>query len=65
MKWDNSEDFDIEVDDDNLVTKVRCNVCTEHMNVIRQEARTKGLRGNVLQGILKYVDGLMVHTKQI
>ena len=59
------------VDDKDNIARVRCKVCTSHINVIRQEAKRKGLRGNVLDGVLNYVDGvdgahksnIMRHTK--
>ena len=33
-------------------------MCIVHINVIRQEAKTRGLRGNVLNGVLNFVDGI-------
>ena len=56
--WENHEDFDLDVDEDRIVTKLRCKVCTVHINVIRQEAKTRGLRGNVLNGVLNFVNGI-------
>ena len=56
--WGNQEDFDVDVDVDGNVTKLRCKVCTVHINVIRQEANRRGLRGNVLNGVLNFVDGI-------
>ena len=61
----------VDVDDEGNIARVRCKVCTPHINVIRQEAKRKGLRGNVLDGVLNYVDGvdgahksnIMRHTK--
>ena len=41
--WENHEDFDLDVDEDGNVTKLRCKVCTVHINVIRVEAKTRGL----------------------
>ena len=41
--WENHEDFDLVVVEDGNVTKLRCKVCTLHINVIRQEAKTRGL----------------------
>ena len=55
--WENHKDFDVDVDDEGNIARVRCKVCTSHINVIRQEAKRKGLRGNVLDGVLNYVDG--------
>ena len=51
--WENHEDFDLDVDEDGNVTKLRCKVCTVHI-----EAKTRGLRGNVLNGVLNFVDGI-------
>ena len=56
--WGNHEDFDLDVDEDINVTKLCCKVCTVHINVIRQDAKTRGLRGNVLNGVLNFVDGI-------
>ena len=56
--WENHEDFDLDVDEDANVTKLRCKVCTVHINVIRQVANTRGLRGNVLNGVLNFVDDI-------
>ena len=56
--WENHEDFDLDVVEDANVTKLRCKVCTVHNNVIRQEAKTRGLRGNVMNGVLNFVDGI-------
>ena len=69
--WENHEDFDVDVDDEGNIARVRCKVCTSHINVICQEAKRKGLRGNVLDGVLNYVDrvdgahksNIMRHTK--
>ena len=54
--WENHEDFDVDVDDEGNIARVRCKVCTSHINVIRQEAKRKGLRGNVLTGWTEHIN---------
>ena len=58
IKWDGYEDFDAEFDDDGDVILLKCKICTVNINEIRKEAKTRNIRGNVLQGLLNFVDGV-------
>lgn len=57
-KWSCSDDFDIELDDDDNVIKVTCKICVQYLQQIRVEARARDLRGSVLDSLLKYADGV-------
>ena len=37
---------------------LKCKVCTTYLGEIRKEARKRNIRGNVLDGILNYTDGV-------
>ena len=58
MKWDGSEDFDIEIDENQDVLEVRCKICTTYLHDIRREARSRDIKGSVLKSLLNYVDGV-------
>ena len=58
FKWQNSADFDYEADENNDLSVLKCKVCTTYIGEIRKEARIRNIRGNVLDGILNYTDGV-------
>ena len=43
-------------DDDGDVILLKCKICTVNINEIRKEAKTRNIRGNVLEGLLSFVD---------
>ena len=51
-------DFDYEVDENDDLSVLKCKVCTTYLGEIRKEARIRNIRGNVLDGILNYTDGV-------
>ena len=58
LKWSKNEDFDYEVDDDDYLTILKCKICTIHLAAIRQEAKTRGIRGTALKSLLTYTEGV-------
>ena len=44
MKWDGSEDFDIEIDENQDVLEVRCKICTTYLHDIRREAKSRDIK---------------------
>ena len=58
LTWSCHADFDYEVDADNNVIKLTCKICVNNIQQIRVEAKHRGLRGSVLDSLLKYADGI-------
>ena len=58
LKWEGREDFDYEVDEDDDIVLLKCKICTVYINEIRKEAKARNIRGNVLTGLLNFVDGV-------
>lgn len=56
--WEYHDEFDVDVDESGNVVKLRCKVCTININNIRREAASRNLRGNVIKGVLNFVDGV-------
>ena len=58
IKWSCRHYFDIEVDSNDNVTRVTCNICTLYLPQIRAEARGKKFHGTVSELLLKSAVGL-------
>ena len=58
LKWKGREDFDYEVDEDDNIVLLKYKICTMYINEIRKEGKARNIRGNVLTGLLNFVDGV-------
>ena len=58
LKWDCSDDFIADFDTDGDVTLLQCKICRKYTAKIRTVARSRNLRGQVLDSILSYVNGV-------
>ena len=54
-KWAFAGDFTVEADDLGIIRRLTCNVCTEHEEVIMEEARRRKMRKLVIDGMCKYI----------
>ena len=66
QKWDCHNDFEAEVDDDNCISKLKCKICYTYASQIKEEARKRGLRGQVLSSVLSYAEGVTyIHKNNV
>ena len=66
MKWECNEDFTYECDEEKRITMLKCTICTKYISAIRQEARFRNLSGQVMKGLLSYVDGVTyIHKSNV
>ena len=66
QKWDSHSDFEVEVDDFNCVSSVKCKICYTYASQIKEEARKRGLRGQVLSSLVSYAEGVTyIHKNNV
>ena len=59
QKWDNHSDFEVEVDDVSCVSSIKCKICYIYASQIKEEARKRGIRGQVLASLVSYAEGVI------
>lgn len=65
-KWTFSKHFEVDVDEDKIVTKIKCVTCLNKWEEIKQEAKRRNLRGQVLNNVKQYIDGVnYVHKANV
>ena len=57
-KWDFGEDFQYAVDGDGYVTNLKCKVCYKYLSQIKEQARCRKLRGQIVKGLESYTIGV-------
>ena len=62
-KWPWFEEFVYDLDDEGLITNVRCLVCSEYWEAIDRRAVEKGVKGPARIALKSYVDGVPIAHK--